>query len=492
MRLGWALIAAAAGAAGVGCGLNQEGIPPPPDQIFYPGAIYVDPSENWLYVVNSNADLRFNDGTLAIVDLTAAENDRNPPAGAAASIPEPLCESIAYIHPSTSPDRHYCCWDNLDRNILDCDERYYISHTKMASPASVVKLGSFGSAIQLAIGTPLEPTLRRLQIAVRGNSSITEVDAAGGDDPTGPPPSLRCTGAFDDPNQPPFAECDVAHRVMEVPASANPAAADGTQQLLPEEPYALAVDDVLQVLYVGHLAGGFISLIDLRSAPATLVAPFPSFLPADANGSLGVTSLTVKAKGINVGRVYATSRFLPGAGAFAPVSQVLNATDAIDPNQILLANAGDAFATELAGSETRGIQFVSDQRAFILQRTPPALVGFDTGRSDRQNIPTDVLEMCSGPTFLERFQPIPAGPVTLFVTCFESGEVYVIDPNVPRLVTVIEVGRGPAGLVFADGRQRGYVTGFGSNNVSVIDLAPGSPTQYHVIQRIGFPSPTPR
>jgi hypothetical protein len=37
-----------------------------------------------------------------------------------------------------------------------------------------------------------------------------------------------------------------------------------------------------------------------------------------------------------------------------------------------------------------------------------------------------------------------------------------------------------------------YVVGFGDNNISVVDLDPTSPTEYHVIQRIGFPSTVPR
>jgi hypothetical protein len=36
------------------------------------------------------------------------------------------------------------------------------------------------------------------------------------------------------------------------------------------------------------------------------------------------------------------------------------------------------------------------------------------------------------------------------------------------------------------------VVGFGDNNISVVDLEPGSATEYHVIQRIGYPSTVPR
>ena len=62
----------------------------------------------------------------------------------------------------------------------------------------------------------------------------------------------------------------------------------------------------------------------------------------------------------------------------------------------------------------------------------------------------------------------------------------------PRLVKTFLVGRGPAGLVFDTARPLAYVLDFSDNNVSVLDLAPGSPTEYHVVQRIGFPRVTPR
>src|SRR5437016_5830713 len=94
MRLGSVLAAVVvAGAAASGCGLNQEGITPPKDRIFYPGAIALDPlpsmarpgEPHWLYVLNSNADLRFNDGTLVVVDLDSVYKVRQ----SALSHPDP-------------------------------------------------------------------------------------------------------------------------------------------------------------------------------------------------------------------------------------------------------------------------------------------------------------------------------------------------------------------------------------------------------------------
>ncbi|HTA17924.1 MAG TPA: hypothetical protein VK989_01445, partial [Polyangia bacterium] len=44
------------------CALNQQGVPPPLDRISFPGSAFADPDGRWLYVANSNADLRFNNG----------------------------------------------------------------------------------------------------------------------------------------------------------------------------------------------------------------------------------------------------------------------------------------------------------------------------------------------------------------------------------------------------------------------------------------------
>ena len=65
---------------GAGCSLGQSGINPPVDQIFLPSGLAVDPDGNWLYVINSNNDLRFNAGTLLALDLQKAKRDRDNPA----------------------------------------------------------------------------------------------------------------------------------------------------------------------------------------------------------------------------------------------------------------------------------------------------------------------------------------------------------------------------------------------------------------------------
>src|SRR5262249_2156523 len=114
---------------------NQEGVPPPRDHIAFPSSALVDPvAGDWLYVVNSNSDLRYNNGTLVAVDLKAAAADRARPGN------WDLCPYADFIPPSNQPPG-FCCWDFLDHSILNCDERNYVASV------STIEIGSFGSAM---------------------------------------------------------------------------------------------------------------------------------------------------------------------------------------------------------------------------------------------------------------------------------------------------------------------------------------------------------
>jgi DNA-binding beta-propeller fold protein YncE len=464
------------------CGLNQQGVPPPHDRIAYPSSALVDPDGRWLYVVNSNSDLRYNNGTLVAVNLDLAAGDR--PSGGNATRWS-LCPQVDYVRPANDTGDP-CCWDRLDHNVLNCDERPYVSVD------STIEIGSFGSGMAFQAFDKCVPGSKdgRLFIGVRGNSSITYVDTGRVNVGGVEQPTFSCRPAGGD------REACAVTRTTSTPS--------GVPTLLPDEPYALAFDKDLNLLYVGHLKGdiahagtGGISVFDVSQTgpdqPPIFLRPSGSFLPADGNGFFGVTSLTLNARAI-----YASSRYVPLVVGVIPVNTTAaSCTPSQQGRDVLLLGNGVSFATALpGGGETRGIEFLppETQRAFVLQRFPPALVGFDIAPG-HGNLPSDVLETCTSPTFLQQFDS--GEGARLFVTCFESGQIYVFDPYVPRLIGVVDAGRGPAGLAFApaapgSAERRAYVVGFGHSNVSVLDLTPGSNTQYHVIQRIGFPSPVPR
>jgi YVTN family beta-propeller protein len=512
------------------CGLNQEGVPPPRDRIVYPSSARLDGNGRWLYVANSNSDLRYNNGTLVAVDLARAAEDLDPKTHAWGVCPKPdfvRSYSVA-LDAADGQGVERCCWDALDHNVLLCDERPYV-HAE-----STIEIGSFAAGMTFQhtapeacaatvasrhdcsrpcpqgvdggadagasdagagdagageAGAPRGVEEGRLFIGVRGNSSITYIKATTAADGA---PRLSCGDSTLDSKA-----CSV---------SQTPEAPNTTPRTVPDEPYALYLDDAADLLYVGHLRGdtahaetGGVSLFDvarpLTSAPAFLRAS-RSLFGADQSGFFGITSLgpmfPEEQDPAKKGPIFATSRYLP---LVAQVGISLDAGDLCgqDPSTIFVSPSAVPFASPLVGAEMRGIQFTSPTRAFALQRIPPALIGFEITNGRLGNVATDIVETCAAPTFLQKAGTGAA--LRLYVTCFESGQVYVVDPSVPQVSAVIDVGRGPAGLVFSSqtgAPARAYVVGFGHNNVSVVDLEPGSRTQYHVIQKLGFPSVLPR
>ena len=519
----------AAGLAPAACGLNQEGVAPPNNTFFYPSTAILDDTGTWLYVANSNADLRYNDGTLVMVNVGATVT--SPSAGTIQGAADDRaatwgpCPMGDYVNTPRSLDpngAHYCCWDRIDVNILNCDERAYIPGD------SSVRIGSFAAGMALQRRTcpnlnsptgnpadcscedPTDVPPDRLFISVRGDTSLTFVNTSRVDTstPQTAQPTFYCLGDASELTSGAFAVCSDAHRftgstpgIATLSPGANPPSIP-----LPNEPYALAIDPGAGLLFVGHLTGdtshsytGGYSLFDIAPtgsestlAAPRFIAPFPSPFPANAGGLMGITTLSnAGTNPAEPGVVFATSRYIP---------EVVGLTTIADcpvqgTRDVVAAPNGDLYGTSLVGSETRGIAFTTVNtaagaitRPFVLQRTPPALVGFDG------TLPVSVLETCSSPTFLYKNTAGEGLGDRLFVNCYDTGEVYVFDPSVPRLEATFQVGRGPAGMVFPQGETAtiAYVVGFGDNNVSVVDLRPGSPTEYHVIQRIGFPSEVPR
>lgn len=504
-----ALAFALALAAGAGaCRLSQDGVHPPDNRIFFPGGALVDPSGRWLYVVNSNSDLRYNGGTVAALDLHAVRADKfDDPMFAGTKDWGPCRTDPRYVPPaSVDGTDERCCYDILDSNILNCDEQRYFRDTRH----STVAIGSF--AAQPVMQTTASATgSRHMFVPVRGDTSITMIDVQS--DPT--KAELRCYGDYDSPAEAPSrtAPCDKNWRVTKLPEpDGNEMVDEATLVPLSDEPYALAIDDLSQLLYVGHLRGGQVSLLDLDASsnpkqPAKVVQVFGGLFPGDANGLAGITSLTIKSPGC-FGGVYASSRYRPLVNAFVVygLSDCPRPVDQPGTRSVAIVGPTDSLSTGLSGSQTRGIAFVRPgdaadgsggniDRTFILQRTPPAVVALDAATQ----LPFATVEVCQGPTNLAQHRDATGRTLALFVTCFDAGEVYVIDPWEPRVRTVISVGRGPIstvlppqGLTDPVDASRAYVVGFGGNNVVVIDLAEGSRTQYHVVQRIGFSSATPR
>jgi len=318
------------------CSLNQAGVDPPSNTIAYPASAVMDRTGEWLLITNSNADLRFNDGSLMAFSLRRAAADRG--------IVRDQCPAVSYANPLSDKavlddGSTFCCRDALDPSITNCDERAYIGpENDKGNGDGNVRIGSFAAGMVLQTNA-LDPALPplpdqpnvprpcppvdsggtvctgpyldacegfdsrddRLLIGVRGDTSLTFVDIESTDpDPSmpdvgPPPPKLKCVGDVTDPQESvDFVPCDDAHRVITAKSALASATEDPNPPLipLPDEPYALAYDALHGLLFMGHLSGnsaraftGGFSLFDVAptgKGPGShlkeprFIAPFPS------------------------------------------------------------------------------------------------------------------------------------------------------------------------------------------------------------------------
>ena len=512
----WASALAALALSGAGCGLGQAGIDPPADQIFLPSGVAVDPDGNWLYVVNSNNDLRFNAGTLLAIDLQKAKRDRDKRAAeAGVASPWPEC-STTHFADDTAPETlaatldEPCCFDRLRPHVLNCNERAYVQAD------ATVQIGSFGgdAAIQTYQGADGE-LVGRIFMVVRAEPSITFVDVTHSNGSV----HMRCNGsrqAADPQLRNPF--CDDNWRVR------RPGGAATSDNVLPEEPHSLALDEKLGILYVSHLTvavnrqivGGGISTIDIgvqveglpdsgllnRLAPNAINSIAWVVFPTSA--VQGVTAITMNHPGDPNDLLFAVARASPDiTGMVLQCQAVGQHCDANDPtSRDLSLVPGEQITSSVflpSGADVRGFLLSPDgDRAYILHRNTPessastnpaALVVLDR-RPERNGEPTNrpsaILEVCSGPTQMQ-FHDAGRGSL-LYITCFEGGQIYVVDPQAPLVVAIIEAGHGPTALRFSPSDPTiAFVADYADNNASVIDIEPGSPTEYMVVQRLGFP-----
>ena len=452
---------------------GESGIEPPLDRIFLPTGAVVDGSGRWLLVVNSNSDLRYSFGTVVPLDLVAAREDLNHPLW-------PICPAEDY-RPLRNEGRK-CCRDPLDVRVLNCDDRPY------ALPAATVRVGSFATTPVMQSFERDGKRVDRMFFGVRADPSITFVDVTTGPDGLG----LRCTGNPNDINVTGErnSRCDKNFRVEK-------GVLGGNDVLLPEEPFSLKLDPTLNVLYVGHLFGG-LSAIDV-CAPGISTPRLGSVVRrvyGEEAPATGVTAIAPSLEGDPLLPVFTTAREGVALGQlFFRAGAQAAVCDPAAPRDLTLVPAPPLAANtfEPRGSETRGLVYQRDKnRAFVLHRNsggnPAALarmnLGLDT-RQQRQFEPSAAIDVCAGPGELHLHD---AGRGNrLYIPCFDSGQVYVVDPDLMVVTEIIEVGRGPSSLTFDPNLPTvAYVIGYVDNNISVLDLRPGSATEGIVVQRIGF------
>ena len=251
-----------------------------------------------------------------------------------------------------------CCWDLLDSNILNCDERRYIESDATVLDRQLRRADGLAVVLRRslpALRHPLQacladPNAGRILIGVRGDTSLTYVDVV----PTGrqgnpaPHPAFHCT-------ERPRPWRRLAgrvrseggrHRRPSLTIESGDTQAPATS--LPDEPYALALDDDpgRGYLYVGHLVGntsvqdtGGVSLFDVSGTglvapggfpPApTFIAPFGSPFPPNSSGLFGVTALKLH-EPLGVDRIRDAAKQLFVSSRYVPLVTLDGAARAVD------------------------------------------------------------------------------------------------------------------------------------------------------------------
>jgi DNA-binding beta-propeller fold protein YncE len=416
------------------CPASSDEVRPPKDQFFFPTGIAMTADENVLFVANANSDLRYDSGSISVVNLETV-----------------VAVVTDWVDNGTVPND--CEKDKTVATTLVCDEAFAL----LAD--STVRTGNFATEIGVQL---LDSGDSRIFAAVRGDPSLTWVDF---DSETR---ATECGGGGGD-----LPRCDNDHRL-------NRMRNDSSLGGLAPEPFGLYVDSSAGFVVVTHLALGAVSLAD---APSDGSAPQLS----DALGGVfepdfntRVRSALGAAARLPGGRVYVTSRSEDRVQMFSVVRIGTQPPNLVPGNFFFLRGVEPS-------DNGRGIRFSADgQEAYIVNRSPPMLQILDTSIDPTgapRNELTRAVELCPSAS------SIAVGDLgqgeRVFIACFREGQVWAIDPASGTLDAIIDVGRGPQSLVVSTANQQLYVSNYLEDTIAVIDLNPASMTQNRVVLRLG-------
>ncbi|MGE5184526.1 MAG: YncE family protein [Acidobacteriota bacterium] len=439
-----------------GCTASASEVEPPQDQLFFPTGMGISPDDSVLFVANGNSELRYDSGSIAVIDL--------------ASVDQTIA---AWTASQTAADG--CTPATDHRETLVCDEAPYI-----VSGAGA-RIGNFASDIAIQTTNPGE---LRLIVPTRGDPSITWLDWDG--------TRLSCDAKGDS-----FPLCDDPHRLSYVGdlSSTTQSGCDPSQNpycttLIADEPFNAFADSTGQFAIVTHLTTGSVSLIDSPIGGDATISDVATglFAPDPLTGLRGATGVAGRTPGSAGDIVYVGSRSENRVQQLTVGRPENGAAPYLIPGNFFFL---DKVGNDAGGStDTRGMAFSpSGDRLYLINRNPASLQIYDTSLGPTgfpQDLGVGGTSICRDASTLA---VMDAGDgERVFVTCFDDGQVWVIDPRgLSSVEDIIDVGRGPYAIVASPTRKKVYVTNFLEDTVAVIDVAPTSPMRDRVVLRLGLP-----
>jgi DNA-binding beta-propeller fold protein YncE len=461
-----------------GCTASAEDVRPPQDQLFFPSGLAVYPKGNVLFVANANSELRYDSGAISVIDLEAvqAKLDRWH-----------LIPPLASCTTLEKPDVGDCEADPDHRETMTCEAAPFLKK------GAGVRIGNFATDIAMQdFGTKV-----RLIVPTRGDPSIAWADYA--DD------RLSCTSGAAG-----FALCDDAHRLSTVQN-------DPDSPPIPDEPFGVFADPGPRgadggyshgFAMVTHLTNSAVTLIDSPANGNAQIADvvINLFAPDPTTGLRGATGIAGRTQGADGTIVYVGSRTEDRIQTFTVGRPANDAPPYLLPSNFFFLDAVGTNPGVGGSSDTRGMQFSpTGDRMYAVNRRPPSLSIFDTSIGPDgvpRNVPSGASDICRQASTLTVFDA-GAGE-RAYVTCFQDGEIYVVDPRGQSQVEdIITVGRGPYSVAAASyqatypsldpkcqtttTRSLLFVSNVLEDTIAVIDVTPTSANRNRVVLRIGIP-----
>jgi YVTN family beta-propeller protein len=438
--LGCSLVAA--------CTASADDVRPPSDQLFFPSGIVVAPDDSVMFVANANSELRYDSGSITVIDLGAVN-------AAITGTPPADCK----------PDAAH-----LETRI--CDARDFVKQTAMKQPAGV-RIGNFSTDIALQDFSTAAQVNLRVFVPTRGDPSVAWADYNGD--------RLTCVSGSDT-----FALCDDAHRLQ----SPND---DVLALAVPDEPFDVYADSINGFAVFTHLTNGAVTLIDsLPGSDAVIADVRRNVFAADPStglrGATGVAGHIPGPDGEDI--VYVGSRTDDRIQTFTVNRPKNDAPPYLVPSNYFFLDSVGSNSGIGNSVDTRGIRFSPDGKLlYVVNRRPPSIQIFDTSPGPdgfATNRPTGASDICAAASTLT---VVDAGDgERAYVTCFQDGTLYVVDPRgQSRVEDIITVGRGPFSIAASKALKQLYVTNFLEDTIAVVDVNPASPTKNRVVLRIGIP-----
>jgi len=479
-----------------GCTASGADVQPPRDQLAFPTGMAAAPDESVLFVANANSELRYDSGSLDVIDLgrvqgvIGAWTAHLKTAGVACdSFPQNVAGDPMVQPPPAGSAALSCSCDSSNPETLICDEAYFLNQD------AGIRIGNFATDLSIQDFTSGSSHSLRVFVPTRGDPSVAWADYDGA--------ALHCAAG-----SAVYPLCDDAHRLISLNNDPNAA-------VLPDEPFSVFADVVPTTdpagpshgfAMIGHLASGAVTLIDAPADSSQVqITDILTGVFADPLGTGALGATTIAARRMPVPPAGPPPG--PGEGVPELVPEALYVASNGD-NRVQLFDIGmrggsagyllpgTFFVLDAVGnaagssSDTRGLKFSSDfNRLYLVNREPPSLQIYDTSLG-AAGMPSNTL-LGSSDVCREATAAAVAGSgldERVYLTCFQDGQIYVVNPfGLSQVEDIISVGRGPYAAVTVAGRKQLFVSNFLEDTVAAIDIDPTSATHDRVVLRIGTP-----